>query len=160
MVVHLMCSRTKVAACAKHFVGDGGTTKGIDQNNTVISVNGLFDIHIPAYIDSVLKGVSTIMVSYSSWNGMRMHANRALITGFLKGKLKFRVKEQLSFMSYWSKYSEEIADPHIFCYLYLRVLSYQIGRQLTRLLNHLMQITHTLFKLQFLLDSTWSVLKD
>ncbi|KAM3232147.1 beta-glucosidase BoGH3B-like isoform X1 [Capsicum chacoense] len=90
MVVHLMCSRTKVAACAKHFVGDGGTTKGIDQNNTVISVNGLFDIHIPAYIDSVLKGVSTIMVSYSSWNGMRMHANRALITGFLKGKLKFR----------------------------------------------------------------------
>ncbi|KAF3662098.1 putative wall-associated receptor kinase 2-like [Capsicum annuum] len=88
--VPFVAGKTKVAACAKHFVGDGGTTKGIDQNNTVISVNGLFDIHIPAYIDSVLKGVSTIMVSYSSWNGMRMHANRALITGFLKGKLKFR----------------------------------------------------------------------
>ncbi|PHT46470.1 hypothetical protein CQW23_15628 [Capsicum baccatum] len=88
--VPFVAGKTKVAACAKHFVGDGGTTKGIDQNNTVISVNGLFDIHMPAYIDSVLKGVSTIMVSYSSWNGMRMHANRALITGFLKGKLKFR----------------------------------------------------------------------
>lgn len=92
-----MCSRTKVAACAKHFVGDGGTTKGIDENNTVIDVNGLLNIHMPAYIDSILKGVSTIMVSYSSWNGKRMHANRDLITGFLKGKLKFRVKEQLSF---------------------------------------------------------------
>ncbi|CAN4099071.1 unnamed protein product [Withania somnifera] len=88
--VPFVAGKTKVAACAKHFVGDGGTTKGIDENNTVISVNGLFNLHMPAYIDSVLKGVSTIMVSYSSWNGMKMHANRALITGFLKGKLKFR----------------------------------------------------------------------
>lgn len=97
-----MCSRTKVAACAKHFVGDGGTTKGIDENNTVIDMNGLLNIHMPAYFDSILKGVSTIMVSYSSWNGKRMHANRDLITGFLKGKLKFRVIEQLSFKFYWS----------------------------------------------------------
>ncbi|KAK4370655.1 hypothetical protein RND71_010130 [Anisodus tanguticus] len=88
--VPFVAGKTKVAACAKHFVGDGGTTRGIDENNTVISVNGLFNIHMPAYIDSIAKGVSTIMVSYSSWNGMKMHANRALITGFLKGKLKFR----------------------------------------------------------------------
>lgn len=152
-----MCSRTKVAACAKHFVGDGGTTRGIDENNTVINVNGLFNTHMPAYIDSVLKGVSTIMVSYSSWNGKRMHANRDLITGFLKGKLKFRVKWQLSFMSCWLKYTEEIADHHIFCYLYFRALSYQTGRQLTKLLNHPVQITLTVFRLEFLLDLTWSV---
>lgn len=88
-----ICYRTKVAACAKHFVGDGGTFKGIDENNTIISLNGLFDIHMPAYIDSIRKGVSTVMVSYSSWNGMKMHANRALITGFLKDKLKFRVRD-------------------------------------------------------------------
>ncbi|XP_009609162.1 uncharacterized protein LOC107765533 isoform X2 [Nicotiana tabacum] len=82
--------RTKVAACAKHFVGDGGTVKGIDENNTVISANELLSIHMPAYVDSIIKGVSTVMISYSSWNGMKMHANRDLITGFLKGKLKFR----------------------------------------------------------------------
>ncbi|XP_015158364.1 beta-glucosidase BoGH3B-like [Solanum tuberosum] len=82
--------KTKVAACAKHFVGDGGTKNGVDESNTIISSNDLFDIHMPAYYDSLRKGVSTVMVSYSSWNGRKMHANRDLITGFLKNKLKFR----------------------------------------------------------------------
>ncbi|XP_011004424.1 PREDICTED: lysosomal beta glucosidase-like [Populus euphratica] len=81
---------TKVAACAKHFVGDGGTTKGIDENNTVISMNGLLNIHMPAYYNAISKGVATVMVSYSSWNGKRMHINRDLVTGFLKNKMKFR----------------------------------------------------------------------
>jgi beta-glucosidase len=80
-----------VAACAKHFVGDGGTTKGVNENNTVIDWHGLLSIHMPAYSDSIIKGVSTIMVSYSSWNGVKMHANRELVTGFLKGTLKFKV---------------------------------------------------------------------
>ncbi|KAJ4843981.1 hypothetical protein Tsubulata_043390 [Turnera subulata] len=82
--------RDKVAACAKHFVGDGGTTKGINENNTLIDRHGLLSMHMPAYSDSVIKGVSTIMVSYSSWNGEKMHANRELITGFLKDTLKFK----------------------------------------------------------------------
>lgn len=87
--------RKKVAACAKHFVGDGGTIKGIDENNTVTDMHSLLSIHMPAYSDSIIKGVSTIMVSYSSWNGRKMHANRDLITGFLKGTLKFKVKKDL-----------------------------------------------------------------
>lgn len=82
--------KTKVAACAKHFVGDGGTTKGINENNTEIDFHGLLKIHMPAYSDAIIKGVSTVMVSYSSWNGEKMHANRELITGFLKGTLKFK----------------------------------------------------------------------
>ncbi|KAM7259103.1 hypothetical protein ACFE04_014844 [Oxalis oulophora] len=82
--------RDKVAACAKHFVGDGGTIGGIDENNTVTNTHGLMSIHMPAYYHSIIKGVSTIMVSYSSWNGVKMHANRDLITYFLKNRLKFR----------------------------------------------------------------------
>lgn len=82
--------KTKVAACAKHFVGDGGTTKGINENNTVIDRHGLLSIHMPAYSDAIFKGVSTVMVSYSSWNGVKMHANRELVTNFLKGTLKFK----------------------------------------------------------------------
>ncbi|PIN26599.1 Glucan 1,3-beta-glucosidase [Handroanthus impetiginosus] len=82
--------KTKVAACAKHFVGDGGTTKGINENNTLTSRHSLLSIHMPAYYDSIIKGVSTVMVSYSSWNGKKMHANRELITGFLKGTLNFK----------------------------------------------------------------------
>ena len=82
--------KDKVVACAKHFVGDGGTYHGINENNTIINPDGLFSIHMPAYYDSIAKGVSTVMVSYSSWNGKKMHANYDLITGFLKNTLKFR----------------------------------------------------------------------
>ncbi|GER26974.1 glycosyl hydrolase family protein [Striga asiatica] len=80
----------KVAACAKHYVGDGGTIRGINSNNTVTSFHGLLSIHMSAYDDSIIKGVSTIMVSYSSLNGIKMHANREFITGFLKHTLRFR----------------------------------------------------------------------
>lgn len=84
-------NREKIAACAKHFVGDGGTVKGINENDTIASWHELFSIHMPAYYHSVFKGVSTIMVSYSSLNGLKMHANRRLINDFLKGVLRFRV---------------------------------------------------------------------
>lgn len=83
--------RNKVAACAKHYVGDGGTHNGINENNTIIDSRGLMTIHMPPYFNSVIKGVSTVMVSYSSWNGEKMHANRDLVTDFLKNKLRFRV---------------------------------------------------------------------
>ncbi|XP_016647087.1 PREDICTED: lysosomal beta glucosidase-like [Prunus mume] len=82
--------KDKVVACAKHFVGDGGTIKGINENNTLIDMHGLMSIHMPAYYHSIIKGVSTIMVSYSSWNGKKMHANHELVTRFLKDTLKFK----------------------------------------------------------------------
>ncbi|BBM98238.1 beta-glucosidase [Marchantia polymorpha subsp. ruderalis] len=81
---------SKVAACAKHFVGDGGTTNGINENNTVIDYKGLVDIHMAPYFDSIAKGVSTVMISYTSWNGMKMHANKFLVTQVLKYNLKFK----------------------------------------------------------------------
>ncbi|CAI0433100.1 unnamed protein product [Linum tenue] len=91
--VPYVAGKRKVAACAKHFVGDGGTVKGINENNTIIDWNGLRRIHMPAYFASIVKGVSTVMVSYSSWNGVRMHANRNLVTSYLKDTLKFRLTD-------------------------------------------------------------------
>ncbi|XP_031391752.1 uncharacterized protein LOC116203913 isoform X2 [Punica granatum] len=85
-----VAGQKNVAACATHYVGDGGTTNGIDENNTVTDWHGLLSIHMPGYHNSIIKGVSTVMISYSSWNGIKMHANRDLVTGFLKNKLKFR----------------------------------------------------------------------
>ncbi|PIA54135.1 hypothetical protein AQUCO_00900596v1 [Aquilegia coerulea] len=82
--------RDKVAACAKHFVGDGGTVNGINENNTVASGHDVYSIHMPAYYNSIIKGVSTVMASYSSLNGVKMHANRAMLTDFLKDTLHFR----------------------------------------------------------------------
>ena len=72
-------------------MGDGGTYNGTNEGNTLMSITELLNNHMPAYYDSISKGVATVMVSYSSWNGVKMHANRALITSFLKNTLKFRV---------------------------------------------------------------------
>ncbi|TVU45020.1 hypothetical protein EJB05_04489 [Eragrostis curvula] len=80
----------KVAGCAKHFVGDGGTTRGLNENNTVLSFHDLMRIHMPPYDNAVIKGISTIMISYSSWNGIKMHENKFLITETLKNKMNFR----------------------------------------------------------------------
>jgi beta-glucosidase len=75
-----------VLACAKHYVGDGGTTavmsesrypgfrRGprirLDQGDTKIDEPTLRKIHLPPYIGAVHAGVGTIMPSYSSWNGV------------------------------------------------------------------------------------------
>ncbi|KAG6596978.1 hypothetical protein SDJN03_10158, partial [Cucurbita argyrosperma subsp. sororia] len=82
--------KDKVAGCAKHFVGDGGTTKGINENDTVIDRHSLLSIHMPGYSHSIIKGIATVMASYSSWNGEKMHAHKELLTGFLKNTLNFK----------------------------------------------------------------------
>lgn len=78
-----------VVACAKHYVGDGGTTNGKDQGNTEISEAELRRIHLPGYIAAIKHNVGTIMVSYSSWNGKKMHGNKYLLTDVLKDELGF-----------------------------------------------------------------------
>jgi beta-glucosidase len=78
-----------VLACAKHFLADGGTSGGKDQGNAVISEAELRAIHLPGYAAAVKAGVGSVMVSYSSWNGQKMHGNKALITDLLKGELGF-----------------------------------------------------------------------
>ncbi|MCO5603686.1 hypothetical protein L7F22_057837 [Adiantum nelumboides] len=81
---------SNVVACAKHYVGDGGTTRGIDENNTEVSFNELRRIHFPPYYNSIANSVSTIMISYSSWNDVKMSANEFLISTMLKQKLGFQ----------------------------------------------------------------------
>ncbi|KAL8126966.1 uncharacterized protein LOC141721119 [Apium graveolens] len=82
-------AKDKVAACAKHYVGDGGTINGTNEGNTLASWDELLSIHMPAFYDSISKGVATVMISFSSWNGVKMHANRFLINDFLKNTLNF-----------------------------------------------------------------------
>lgn len=81
---------TSVLACAKHFIGDGGTTNGIDQGNTVCDEATLRKLYLPPYIAAIKAGVGSIMVSYSSWNGAKMHGNKYLLTDVLKGELGFK----------------------------------------------------------------------
>ncbi|XP_023540208.1 uncharacterized protein LOC111800651 [Cucurbita pepo subsp. pepo] len=82
--------KDKVVGCAKHYVGDGGTTKGINENDTVIDRHSLLSIHMPGYYHSIIKGIATVMASYSSWNGQKMHAHKELLTDFLKNTLNFK----------------------------------------------------------------------
>ncbi len=78
-----------VIACAKHWVGDGGTADGIDQGETTASLEELQKIHIAPYYTALSAGVLTVMASYNSWNGNKCHGHRYLLTDLLKGEMKF-----------------------------------------------------------------------
>jgi beta-glucosidase len=86
----LSTNSSSVLACAKHFIGDGGTQNGKDQGNTVCDEATLDRLFLPPYRAAVQAGVGSIMVSYSSWNGLKMHANKHLLTDVLKGQLGFK----------------------------------------------------------------------
>ncbi|HEV7927878.1 MAG TPA: glycoside hydrolase family 3 N-terminal domain-containing protein [Verrucomicrobiae bacterium] len=80
---------TSVLACAKHFVADGGTADGVDQGNALCDEATLRKVFLAPYVAAVKAGVGSIMVSYSSWNGQKMHGNKELLTRVLKGELGF-----------------------------------------------------------------------
>lgn len=86
---HLGQAKPAVLACAKHFVADGGTWSGHDRGNSLVDARGMFDNHLRQYQAAVNAGVGSIMVSYSSVNGVKMHARRDLLTDVLKGRLGF-----------------------------------------------------------------------
>lgn len=96
----------RVMACAKHFVGDGGTVaiarastlegvedEGVrirlDQGDTQCDLATLRRVHMAPYLPALEAGVGTIMPSYSSWNGLKCSASEELLTGILKKELGF-----------------------------------------------------------------------
>ena len=81
--------RDAVVACVKHWVGDGGTTDGVDQGRTDVPEDEFRALHIAPYRPAVDAGALTVMASYNSWNGVKCHANRYLLTDVLKGELGF-----------------------------------------------------------------------
>ncbi|HLX59826.1 MAG TPA: glycoside hydrolase family 3 N-terminal domain-containing protein [Planctomycetota bacterium] len=88
-----------VVACAKHFIGDGGTAFGsskqakgprqLDQGDTRCDEATLRKIHLQGYLTTVNDGVATIMPSYSSWNGEKCTGQKHLLTEILKTELGF-----------------------------------------------------------------------
>ena len=79
-----------VLATAKHYVGDGGTTAGDDQGNTEIDEQELRRIHLPPFQEAINRDVGSVMLSYSSWNGQKLHAHSYLVNDVLKGELGFK----------------------------------------------------------------------
>jgi beta-glucosidase len=86
-----------VLACAKHYVGDGGTTFGtggfnkkmLDQGDARVDEATLRRIHLQGYLSTVPEGVGTIMPSYNSWNGVKVSASKHLLTEILKQEIGF-----------------------------------------------------------------------
>src|SRR6185312_13164091 len=91
---------TRILACAKHWIGDGGTTFGtgrklsndlqiLDRGNVLLSESELRRIHMAGYVSAIKAGVGTIMPSYSSLNGVKCSGSKRLLTEILKNELKF-----------------------------------------------------------------------
>jgi beta-glucosidase len=78
-----------VAASVKHFLGDGGTKDGIDQGDTQVDEATLIATHAAGYPPAIKAGAMTVMASFSSWNGAKMHGNKSLLTDVLKGRMGF-----------------------------------------------------------------------
>ncbi len=85
-----------VLASAKHYLGDGGTFNGVDQGQTRATREDLLGRHGAGYLGALDADVQTVMISYSSWfdtasgeDHGKMHGNRDLIAGVLKGELGF-----------------------------------------------------------------------
>ncbi len=78
-----------VVATAKHFLGDGGTNQGVDQGDNLSSEQELLDIHAQGYLSALESGVQTVMASFNSWRGEKVHHNSHLLTEVLKERLGF-----------------------------------------------------------------------
>jgi beta-glucosidase len=79
----------RVAGSAKHFLADGGTENGRDQGDAKISEADLVRLHNAGYPPAIEAGILSVMVSFSSWNGVKHTGNKSLLTDVLKGRMGF-----------------------------------------------------------------------
>lgn len=79
----------RVLATAKHYIGDGGTERGVDRGDNLSSEAQLLAIHGQGYLTALQEGAQTVMASYNSWRGWKVHGQKYLITDVLKGELGF-----------------------------------------------------------------------
>lgn len=79
----------RVFVTAKHFFGDGGTERGVDQGDVNGDINALLDLHGRPYPAAIDAGVQAVMASFNSINGRKMHGNKELLTDVLRGQMGF-----------------------------------------------------------------------
>lgn len=82
-------SDDRVISTVKHFLGDGGTVGGDDQGDNIASEQELFDIHAQGYVGGLTAGAQSVMASFNSWHGEKIHGKKYLLTDVLKDKMGF-----------------------------------------------------------------------
>ncbi|MDQ7814681.1 MAG: glycoside hydrolase family 3 N-terminal domain-containing protein [Patescibacteria group bacterium] len=88
----------KIAAAAKHFLGNGSTEWGssinkdfrLDQGVTNINEDELRNIHLEPFRQAVEADVKSVMVGLNRWNGEKITTNKYLLTDVLKKELGFQ----------------------------------------------------------------------
>ncbi|TDB26514.1 1,4-beta-D-glucan glucohydrolase [Stenotrophomonas sp. ATCM1_4] len=78
-----------VMTTVKHFLGDGGTDGGKDQGDTTVSEAELRDVHGAGYFPAIEAGAQSVMASFNSFHGEKMHGHRVLLTDVLKDRMNF-----------------------------------------------------------------------
>ncbi|WP_218418938.1 glycoside hydrolase family 3 protein [Alteromonas lipotrueae] len=78
-----------VISTVKHFIGDGGTQGGDDQGNNIADEETLFRIHAQGYVEGLNAGSQSVMASFNSWHGKKIHGSKYLLTDVLKDKMGF-----------------------------------------------------------------------
>ena len=78
-----------VLATAKHFIGDGGTDRGIDQGNTIVNEDTLKSVHGVPYYAAIDSCALSVMATFNSWNGVKTHGNKYLLIDVLKSQMEF-----------------------------------------------------------------------
>ncbi len=79
----------RVISTVKHFLGDGGTVGGDDQGDNIDSEQALFDLHAQGYVSGLTVGAQTVMASFNSWHGEKMHGSKYFLTDVLKKQMGF-----------------------------------------------------------------------
>lgn len=79
----------RVISTVKHFVGDGGTVDGDDQGDNIASEKELIAIHAQGYVGGLEAGAQSVMASFNSWHGEKVHGSHYLLTQVLKARMNF-----------------------------------------------------------------------
>jgi beta-glucosidase len=79
----------RMIATAKHYAGDGGTTDGKDQGDTIVAEEQFRDIQAAGYPPAVAAGVQSVMASFNSFHGRKMHGHKEMLTDVLVGRFGF-----------------------------------------------------------------------
>ncbi|TDK27124.1 glycoside hydrolase family 3 protein [Luteimonas aestuarii] len=79
----------RVMSTVKHFLGDGGTTDGKDQGDTRTSEAELRDVHNAGYVTAIAAGAQSVMASFNSFHGEKLHGHKPLLNDVLKERMNF-----------------------------------------------------------------------
>jgi beta-glucosidase len=79
----------RVISTIKHFIGDGGTQGGDDQGENIASEQELFTVHAQGYVGGLTAGAQSVMASFNSWHGDKVHGHKYLLTDVLKNRMGF-----------------------------------------------------------------------